>query len=431
MTNAPQPLFAPSQRIIDGGATKLDVWSIFTPANVPADAINLGQGFMNWSPPSWIREASHKGIDEDVMSNHYSHPRGRPRLIKAISKHYSSSFENLAAEERELATEEILVTAGANMGLFAALCAHLHPGDEVICIEPYFDQYFANIVFNGGKPVFVPLHPPTGEGIKSGADWKVDFNEFRAAFTPKTKAVIINTPHNPVGKVFTRAELEQFAEICIEKNVLVMADEVYDCMVYDDAEHVRIAGLPGMWERTLTIGSGGKSFAATGWRVGWLIGPPALTSVALQAHTRILFATNSPMQEAIAMGLELAPEHNFFEDQRNAYVERRDILTSYFDQIGLSYTKPEGSYFLLVDMSQIQIPEGFEAAPTCKGRGKDFELCWWLAQEIKVVAIPPSEFYCTEHVAIGERFARFAFCKDPELLHAAGKRLLRLKEFKK
>lgn len=192
------------------------------------------------------------------MSNHYAHPRGRPRLLKAISKHYSASFENLAKEGRELVNEEIVVTAGANGGTYAALCAHLQPGDEVICFEPFFDQYFATIHFNTGTPKFVPLRPPTGKGIKSCDEWTIDFDELRKAFGPKTKAIIVNTPHNPVGKVFTREELEKIAELCIEFNVLCLADEVYDCMVYDDKKHIRIAGLPGMWERTLTILSGGS-----------------------------------------------------------------------------------------------------------------------------------------------------------------------------
>ena len=149
------------------------------------------------------------------------------------------------------------------LGMFAAMTAHLEPGEEVILIEPYFDQYFAPIHFLGAKPVFVPLHPPTGKGIKPGSAWTLDFDELRAAFTSRTKLIIVNTPHNPVGKVFTRDELEKIAEICIEKNVLVLADEVYDCMVYDGKEHVRIATLPGMWERTLTVGSGGSMLSSS------------------------------------------------------------------------------------------------------------------------------------------------------------------------
>lgn len=163
--------------------------------------------------------------------------------------------------------------------------------------------------------------------------------------------------------------------------------------------------------------------------LGWLIGPAELTTAALQASTRIIFCTNSPLQEAVAAGLELAPKHRFFEDQAAAYQERRDVLCSYFDRLGLSYTVPEGSYFLLVDVTKIKLPENYEYPDSIKGRGKDFQKCWFMAQELKVVAIPPSEFYCAEHVAIGEKFARFAFCKDLDMLHQAGERLLRLKEF--
>lgn len=423
-----------SKKLTAGGADKLDVWSIFTPANMPPDAINLGQGFMNWNPPDWVRNASEKAMNNDVMSNHYSHPRGRPRLLKAISKHYSPQFENLTKENRELRPEEIVVTAGANEGMYAALLAFLNPGEEVICIEPFFDQYLASIIFNGGKPVYVPLHPPEAPedgsfAKRTGADWKLDLKEFDAAFTDKTKVVIVNTPHNPSGKVFTREELTAIAEICTKHDVLVLADEVYDCLTFDGTEHVRIAALPGMWERTLTVGSAGKSFAATGWRVGWLIGPSELILATLQASTRIIFCTNSPLQEAVAEGLELANEKAFFEDQIKAYQERRDVLCSYFEQLGLSFTLPQGSYFVLVDMSKVKVPEGFDFPEVVKGRGRDFETCWFMAQQLKVVAIPPSEFYCREHLQYGEKFARFAFCKDLDTLHAAGKRLLGLKEF--
>lgn len=421
-----------AERMFEGNMHKSDVWSIFTPVNVPADCINLGQGFMNWSPPSWITEELNKVMQTDVMVNHYSHPRGRPRLLNALKNHFSPRFENLVKEGRELKTEEVMAAAGANCGTYAALVAHVNPGEEVILFEPFFDQYFASIRFQGATPVYVPLHPPAdSEGVKSGADWSIDFKELRAAFSDKTKAIIINTPHNPVGKVFTRQELEQIAELCKEFNVLCLADEVYDCMLYDGVEHVRMASLPGMWERTITIGSGGKSFACTGWRIGWLIGEQKLISATLAAHSRLVFCTNSPLQEAVAIGLEQSDSRNFFGAQLEAYRERRDVLCSYFDQLGLSYTKPEGAYFLLVDMSDVQVPESFEIPDflTQGGRGKDFIKCWWLTQEIGVVAIPPSEFYSKEHEKIGERFARFSFCKDPKLLHAAGKRLLRLKEF--
>lgn len=216
-----------SSKLVAGNADKLDVWSIFTPANMPPDAINLGQGFMNWKPPQWVRDASQEAMNSDVMSNHYSHPRGRPRLLNAISKHYSPQFQNLVEEGRQLKPEEIVVTAGANEGMFAALLAFLEQGDEVICIEPFFDQYLASIIFNGGKPVYVPLHPPqTTEGTTKGSDWKLDLEEFERAFTDRTKVVIINTPHNPSGKCFTREELQGLADICTRHNVLVLADEV-------------------------------------------------------------------------------------------------------------------------------------------------------------------------------------------------------------
>ncbi|ORX36918.1 pyridoxal phosphate-dependent transferase [Kockovaella imperatae] len=431
MATSRDALIPQADRMFDGATHKLDVWSIFTPNNLPPDTLNLGQGFMNWAPPEWVREEQHRIMDTDVMSNHYSQTRGRPRLLKAISKQYSKTFGNLVKEGRELTMEEIVVTAGANCGTFAALVAHIQPGEEVIVIEPYFDQYFASIHFQGGKPVMVPLHPPTGSGEKTGADWTLDIEEFRAAFTSKTKAVIVNTPHNPTGKVFSRQELEEIAKICVEKKVLVLSDEVYDCLLYDGTKHVRIAELPGMWERTLTIASAGKSFACTGWRVGWVIGPPALCAATLAAHSRIVFCTNTPLQEAVAYALETETEHNFFADQLAAYTERRDILCGIFDEIGLSYTKPQGAYYLMVDFSPVKIPKDYAVPPTCQGRGEDFKKAWWLAQEIKVASIPISEFYAAEHANIGERFLRFSFCKDPPLLRAAGERLLKLKEYMK
>jgi len=296
--------------------------------------------------------------------------------------------------------------------------------------EPYFDQYLPSITFNGGVPVYVPLHPPShDQASPTSDDWILDFDELRRAITPKTKMIIVNTPHNPVGKVFTRRELENIAKLAQEFNLLVMADEVYDCMVFDGKEHIRISTLPGMWERTITVGSAGKSFAATGWRIGWLIGPPALIFPTLAANTRIVFCTNSPLQEAAAAGLEEANNRKYFENQLQEYQERRDVFLGYFDQLGLKYTLPEGTYFVLADISDIEIPEDYTFPKSLDGRGRDFKACWFIAEQVGVSSIPPSEFYCEEHGKIGERFARFAFCKDLETLRKAGERLQGLKRF--
>ena len=240
----------------------------FSAANLPADCINLGQGYMNFSPPGWVTEAANEAL-HTVAPNHYSHPKGRIRLREAIKNFYSPSFG------RELDVEtEILVTSGANEGQYSVFTAFLEQGDEVIMFEPFFDQYLPSVTFNAGKPVYVPLHPHTDRDKPTSDDWKIDFDELRAAVTPRTKMLIVNTPHNPVGKVFTRKELEQIAAIAEEHNLLVLADEVvrvfgppsvsadtllqYDCLVFDGKEHVRFATLPGMWDRTVTSLSAGS-----------------------------------------------------------------------------------------------------------------------------------------------------------------------------
>jgi len=235
--------------------------------------------------------------------------------------------------------------------------------------------------------------------------------------------IIINTPHNPIGKVFKREELEKIAVLAEEFNLLVMSDEVYENLVFDNNEHVRFASLPGMWDRTVSVYSAGKSFAATGWRIGWLVGPPSIIGPTLAATTRIVFCTNSPLQEATAAGLEKAKENKFFETQSKEYADRKDVLLKAFDDIGLKYTNPEGSYFVLLDVSRVQWPADYPFPQSIDGRGRDFRAAWFMAQEIGVSTIPVSEFYGDEHREIGERFVRFAFCKDTETLRRAGERL--------
>ncbi|KAL0070872.1 arylformamidase [Marasmius tenuissimus] len=435
-------LFTPSSRLEEGRAMVLDVWSVFNAANLPADCINLGQGYMNFAPPQWVTDAAEEALN-NVMVNHYSHPKGRIRLREAIKNYYSPQLQ------RDLNPEtEIIVTSGANegayhgrgervdiltngtLGQYAVWTAFLEHGDEVIVFEPFFDQYLPSIVFNGGKTVYVPLHPPKADAIRSTSnDWTIDVEELRRAVTSRTKMIVVNTPHNPVGKVFTRKELEDIASVAEEFNLIVMSDEVYDCLVFDGKEHVSIATLPGMWDRTVTVGSAGKSFAATGWRVGWLIGPQSLIQPTLAASTRIVFCSNSPLQEAAAAGLEQVVQRNFFQIQRDEYAERRQVLTDCFDRLGLPYTHPEGGYFVLLDVSRVKIPDDYPFPASLNGRGRDFKVGWFVALEVGVSTIPVSEFYCAEHANIGEAFLRFAFCKDVDTLKRAAERLEKIKQY--
>ncbi|EAU84906.2 aminotransferase [Coprinopsis cinerea okayama7 len=379
---------------------------------------------MNFAPPKWVTKAAEDAL-QDVAPNHYSHPRGRIRLREALKNFYSPLLN------RDLDVEsEILVTSGANEGQYSVFTAFLEQGDEVIMFEPFFDQYLPSVTFNGGKPVYVPLHPPTSSKLQSSSgEWTIDFDELKRAVTPRTKMIIVNTPHNPVGKVFTKEELEEIAAIAEENNLLVMSDEVYDSLVFDGKEHFRIATLPGMWDRTVTVGSAGKAFAATGWRIGWLLGPPSIIQPTLAATTRIVFCTNSPLQEAAACGLEQAQERKFFETQLAEYAERRAILCDAFDRLGLKYSLPEGSYFVLLDISKVKFPEDYPFPKSVLGRGRDFRACWFIAVEIGVSSIPVSEFYCEEHARIGEAYARFAFCKDIDTLKAAADKLQKLKAY--
>ncbi|CDS11272.1 hypothetical protein LRAMOSA03535 [Lichtheimia ramosa] len=415
--------FTPAARVAH---FEKDVWSIFTPLAAETKAINLGQGFMNFGPPEAVQKAAKEAIDI-VESNQYSHPRGRPRLRNAIAASYEPEFGRKLDPETE-----ILVTAGANEAMFATFAGYLNDGDEVICIEPFFDQYISNITMNGGKPVFVPLRAPERavDSNISSHEWHLDVDELRSKITPKTKMIVINTPHNPVGKVFDEKELLDIGKVAEEHDLIILSDEVYDRLYYPPLEKFpRIATLGNLWERTLTVCSGGKSFAATGWRVGWLIGPEHLVKYSFAAQTRVVFSVNSPCQEAVAAGLEASVKEPIFQDQMAAYLKKREILSKVFDELGLPYTTPEGAYYILVNTFKIAVPEDYPFPPELDTRGKDFKTCYWLTKEIGVCAIPPSEFYSKDHWDLAANFARFAFCKTDDVLHQAVERLRKLKPY--
>jgi kynurenine aminotransferase len=318
-----------------------DVWSIFSPLAVYCKAVNLGQGFPNFETPEYVKEAACDAIRNGL--NQYAPPKGLQSLRNALSLKFSSLFNRTLN-----ADTEIMVSAGANEGIFSILQAFLNEGDEVICLEPFFDQYSSNITMSGGKIVYCPLKPSRKSYSSNipASEWKLDMHELESKITKNSKVLLFNTPHNPIGKVFNQRELESIASLAIKHDLLVISDEVYEQLVYPGAEHKRIANIPGMWERTITVGSAGKTFCATGWRIGWLIGPADLIGSALLAHSRIVFTSNTPVQQAVACGFEQEPKHNYFSKQIDLHVQKRDFLVNVFNDIGLRVTIP-GIYLLI------------------------------------------------------------------------------------
>jgi len=379
---------------------------------------------MNFPVQDFVKAAACDAINED-KTNQYAPPKGHLPLRRALGDIYSPFFG------RQLDVEnEILVTAGANEGIYALFAAFLEPGSEVILMEPYFDQYLSNVTMNGGVPVYVPLRPGKAiNGIIDSGEWKLDMNELKAKITPKTKIIILNTPHNPIGKVFNAQELEEIGQIALENDLIILSDEVYDCLVYHPESHLRIGANSKFWDRTITLGSAGKTFGVTGWRVGWLIGPESLIKPTLAAQTRIVFCTTSPLQQAVANALEQTKTNGFFEEQLKLYTEKRDKFAKLFRDMNIPFTHPAGSYFLLVDTSSIKIPENFEFPENFASRGNCFKMCYWLCAEIGVTSIPASEFYSDENAHLADSIVRFAFCKTDDVLDAAAERLIRLKDF--
>jgi kynurenine--oxoglutarate transaminase/cysteine-S-conjugate beta-lyase/glutamine--phenylpyruvate transaminase len=400
--------FLPAQRVRGFGTT---VFAEFTALAIQHNAVNLGQGFPNFAAPDFIKDAARQAVAADL--NQYARSAGHPRLVQALARVYGPLFG------RELdPMREIVVTDGATEGIFATVQALVEPGDEVILIEPFYDSYPASVIMAGGTPVYVPLRPQPGS---SGADgWQLDPDEFAAAFSPRTRLVIVNTPQNPLGKVFDGAELGLIARLAQEHDAYVLSDEVYEWMVYSDAsrgvEHVRIANLPGMWERTVTLGSAGKTFSVTGWKIGWAIAPAHLSQAIFMAHQWIPFAVATPLQEAVACALEQVEERNYFAWLSQMYTQKRDKLLNVLGEIGLKPVRPDGSYFILFHTGQLDVP--FEP---CTRR--DYAVCRWFTRHVGVAAIPPSPFYSPPHQYLTDNLARFCFCKTDDMLDDAAQRL--------
>ncbi|CAK7268654.1 arylformamidase [Sporothrix epigloea] len=404
-----------------------DVWTIVNEAAAASPQqpiVNMGQGFFGYNPPKFVLDAAKEVLDR-VECNQYSPTKGRPRLRKAIADAYTPFWG------RQLNPEtEVTVTSGANEGMLSVFMAFIEPGDEVIVFEPFFDQYISNIEMAGGNIIYVPMHPPSdgAERTSSAGNWTVNFDELASAVTPRTKMIVINTPHNPVGKVFSKDELLKIAEICVKNQIIVLSDEVYDRLYY--SPFTRIATLsPELEKITITVGSAGKNFYATGWRVGWLIGPPELLQHVSAAHTRICYSSVSPLQEACAIGFEKAEKEGFWDDSIKEMKGKLDRFNEIWKELGIPYSEPEGGYFVLANLSKVKLPADYPFPPHVASRPRDFKLSWFLIQELGVAAIPPTEFYTDVNATIVEDYLRFAVCKPDDVLETAKERLRGLKKY--
>lgn len=416
--------------------TAKDVWTLTNEAaavastnanNKNREMLNLGQGFFSYSPPDFILKDLQKVVEIPLV-NQYSPTRGRPTLINELINLYQPFY----GDKVKLEKDNVTVHTGANEAIFSCLMGLLNKCDEVIVFEPFFDQYISNIELAGGVVRYVPINPPKelNERVTKGEEWEIDWEILQKTINNKTKAIILNTPHNPIGKVFTREELLKLGNICVENNILIISDEVYEHL-YFTPEFTRIATLsPEIAQLTLSVGSAGKSFAATGWRLGWVISlNKELLNYVAKAHTRICFASPSPFQEAVAKALPQATKISYFKQMQQDYIRKFKILTDAFDKLNLPYTISEGSYFICANFKNVKIPNDYPFPEELLSKGKDFRISYWLMNELGIVAIPPTEFYIKEHEAAAENLLRFAVCKDDDYLEKAAERFQLLKQY--
>jgi aspartate/methionine/tyrosine aminotransferase len=370
--------------------------SVFTEMSLLArkhNAVNLGQGFPDFDGPDFLKEAAYRAIREG--HGQYSRSFGVPDLNRAIA----DRFRRDCGLDVDPDTE-ITVTSGCTEAIAATLLGLVNPGDEVILIEPFYDSYPAMVALAGGSVRAVTLRPP---------HFALDVAALRAAVTPRTRIVLVNTPHNPTGHVFQRSELEAIAQLCRDHDLICISDEVYERLVFE-GQHISMASLPGMRERTITLSSLGKTFSFTGWKVGWAIAPPDLTAGVRAAHQFLTFCAATPLQTAAISALQTGADYDrqFLAEYR----ARRDFLVNGLADAGFEVFVPEGTYFIMCDHSRFGFPD-------------DLAFCRFLVSEIGVAAIPPASFY--QHREEGRRLVRFAFCKREETLRLAIERMRSLR----
>ena len=363
-------------------------------------AVNLAQGFPDFPAPAEIKQAAQDAVASDI--NQYAITWGAKSLRDAIARK-AKDWQGISADPEK----NITVCCGSTEAMISTLLAVCNPGDEVVIFEPFYENYGPDSILSGAKPRFVKLRPPTS----AEAGWTFDERELRAVFHNHTKAIILNTPNNPTGKVFTREELEIIRDLCVKFNVLAITDEIYQHIIYDGAQHVSIASLDGMQDRTVTINGLSKTYSVTGWRVGWTIAPSNITDAIRKVHDFLTVGAPAPLQEAGAAALDL-PD-SYYQKLAENYRTRRDHLIPALAEAGFRCFKPRGAYYVMTDISRFEFAD-------------DLAFTQHLVKDIGVAAVPGSSFY--NDPRDGARQVRFAFCKRDQTLDEAGRRLRKLRK---
>jgi aminotransferase len=360
------------------------------------NSLNLAQGFPNFPAPALLKEAAIRAIGADI--NQYAITWGAHRLRHALARTYTERYGLEADPERE-----ITVTCGATEAMISTLLALVDPGDEVIVFEPFYENYGPDTILADARPVYIPLEPGR----------PLDLDHLSAAFTPRTRAIVVNTPGNPSGRVLTRAELEAIRDLCVAHDALAVTDEIYEHILYSGT-HIPIATLPGMRERTVTISGASKTFSVTGWRIGWILAPAELTDSIRKVHDFLTVGAPAPLQEAVADALEgLAAD--FYRGLADSYRARRDLLQAALAEAGFRSTSPEGAYYILADFTPLsEVAAGGGPPPD------DTAFSVWLSREVGVTPVPGSSFF---REGGGRSLVRFVFCKTEDVLHEAARRL--------
>jgi len=371
-------------------------------------AVNLSQGFPDFAAPEEIKEAARQAISDDI--NQYAITWGAKALRDVIVEKFERTQSVRYDPERE-----ITICCGSTEAMMSAMMAIINPGDEIVVFEPFYENYGPDAILSGASPRFVRMQPPSAKN----PDWSFDHDELAAAFGANTKAIILNTPNNPTGKVFTRSELEFIRNLCVRWNAYCVTDEIYEHILYDGTEHISMARIDGMRDRTIVINGMSKTYSVTGWRVGWALAPPETTQAIRKVHDFLTVGAAAPLQQAGASALRSPRE--YYDNLAATYLKKRERLLKILDSAGFTVYKPRGAYYIMTDISRFRFPADDPrfASPT-----KDVAFAKYLVEEIGVACVPGSSFY--NNPQDGSLQVRFTFCKKEETLAAAEARFRKL-----